>query len=83
MTDWLYRFCERNELLYSSQKGVRHLHCTQWQVQSLHWALEEAAQDGAPLYLADLDFENAFYSVDHEAIWRWLTGLKISNVDIL
>ena len=56
---------------------------TQLQVKSLHWAIEEAARDGALLYLAYLDFENAFNSVDHEAIWRWLTELNIPDVDLL
>ena len=37
--------------------------CTQRQVQTvqyLHWVIEEAVRDGAPLYLAYLDFENSF-----------------------
>ena len=57
--------------------------CNQLQVQSLRWMLEGAARDGAPLYLANLDFENAFNSVDHEAVWRLLTELNIPDIHIL
>ena len=74
MTDRLYRLCERRGFLDSSQEGFRRLSCTQRQVQSLRWVIENAARDGAPLYLAYLDFENAFNSVDHTKLsgagWR-------------
>ena len=36
--------------------------------RAVHRATDEAARDGAPLYVAYLDFENAFNSVDHEAV---------------
>ena len=81
--DRLYRLCEQHGLLESSQEGFRKLRCTQRQVQSLHWAIEEAAEKGTPLYIAYLDFENAFNSVDHEAVWRWLTELNIPDVDLI
>ena len=83
INDRLYRLCERHGLLDPSQEGFRRLRCTQRQVQSLHWAIEEAAQSGAPLYVAYLDFENAFNSVDHEACWRWLEELNIPDLDLL
>ena len=44
---------------------------------------EGAARNGAQLYLAYLNFENAFNSVDHEAIWSWLTEMNIPDVDLL
>jgi len=83
INDRLYRLCEQHGLLEHSQEGFRKLRCTQRQVQSLHWVVEEAAQRGSPLYLAYLDFANAFNSVDHEAVWRWLTELNIPDVDLL
>jgi hypothetical protein len=30
-----------------------------------------------------LDFRNAFNSIDHEALWRWLKELNIPDVDLL
>ena len=83
ITDRLYRLSERHGLLEGSQEGFRRKRSTQRQVQSLHWAIEEAAQSGASLYVAYLDFEHAFNSVDHEAVWRWLEELNVPDVDLL
>jgi len=83
INDRLYRLCERHGLLESSQEGFRRMRSTQRQIQSLSWVIEEAAQAGAPLYVAYLDFENAFNSVDHEAVWHWLTELNVPDVDLL
>ena len=59
------------------------MRCTQRQVQSLHWIMEEAARQGTALYVAFLDFENAFNSVDHEALFRWLEELRVPDIDLL
>ena len=83
LTDRLYRLCERHGLLDPSQEGFRRLHSTQRQVQSLHWAWEEAAEQKKSLYVAYLDFENAFNSIDLEALWRWLEELNVPDVDLL
>ena len=83
VNDLLYRLCEQHGLLENSQEGFRRLRCTQRQVQSLHWEIEDAARSGSPLFIAYLDFENAFNSVDHEAVWRWLSELNIPDVDLL
>ena len=83
INDRLYRLCEQHGLLDPSQEGFRRLRSTQRQVQSLHWSIEEAARKGAPLYVAYLDFENAFNSVDHEALFRWLEELQVPDVDLL
>jgi hypothetical protein len=52
-------------------------------VQSLHWAFEEAANKRQQLFVVYLDFANAFNSVDHEALWRWLRELNVPDVDLL
>ena len=83
LTDRLYRLAERYGLLDASQEGFRKLHSTQRQVQSLHWAFESAAQRRKPLYCCYLDFRNAFNSIDHEALWRWLRKLNIPDIDLL
>ena len=83
VNDRLYRLCERYGLLDPSQEGFRRLRSTQRQVQSLHWEIEAAAKKRAPLYVLYLDFENAFNSVDHAAVWRWLTELNVPDVELL
>jgi hypothetical protein len=60
-----------------SQEGFRRLHSTQRQVQSLHWVIDEEARKRTTLYVAYLDFENEFNSIDHEALFRWLEELQI------
>ena len=59
------------------------MHSTQRQVQSLHWAFQDAAPRRESLYCVYLDFQNAFNSVDHEALWRWLEHIKVPDVDLL
>jgi hypothetical protein len=53
-------------LLDSSQEGFRLLHSTQQSVQSLHWAIQKAAQRRELLFCCYLDFENALNSFDYE-----------------
>ena len=45
--------------------------------------MEDASKEGGTLYVAYLDFENAFNSTDHEAMWAWLERLGIPDVDLL
>ncbi len=83
ITDRLYRLAERHCLLDSSQEGFRRLHSTQQQVQSLHWAIQEAEEQGKTLFCCYLDFASAFNSVDHAALWRWLLELNVLDIDLL
>jgi hypothetical protein len=76
ITDRLYR-------LASSQEGFHRLHSTQRQVQSLHWAIQDAAERRELPFCCYLDFTNAFNSVDHEALWRWLEELNIPDIEWL
>ena len=83
VTDRLYRLAERHGLQDPSQEGFRRLHSTQRQVQSLHWAIQEAAARREHLFCCYLDFANAFNSVDHAALWRWLKELNVPDIDLL
>ena len=83
ITDRLYRLAERHRLLDPSQEGFRRLHSTKLQVQSLHWAIQDAAERGETLFCCYLDFTNAFNSVDHAALWRWLRELNVPDIDLL
>ena len=86
MTDRLTLLCERHGLQDPSQEGFRRLrtvHSTQRQVQSLHRAIEDVAQEKGQLYLSYMDFDTAFNSLDHAGQWRWLRELNVPDVDLL
>ena len=83
LTDRLYRIVERYGLLADSQEGFRRMRSTTRQAQSLQWAFEDAARHKNKLYVAYLDFENAFNSTDHEPLWQWLEQIGIPDVDLL
>jgi hypothetical protein len=83
LTDRLYRIVEQNGLLSDSQEGFRRLRSTTRQAQSLQWAMQDARTKKERLYVAYLDFENAFNSTDHEALWLWLEFLGVPDVDLL
>ena len=42
-----------------------------------------AERNAAVLFCVYLDFQNAFNSIDHEALWWWLKELNIPDVDLL
>ena len=65
LTDFLFRLAELYGLIDPSQEGFRKLHSTQRQVQSLHWAFEEASHNRKELFVVYIDLANAFNSVDH------------------
>ena len=83
LTDRLYRLCELHGLLDAAQEGFRRLRCTQRQVQSLHWAIQETAEREHQVFVVYIDFKNAFNSVDHHALWTWLRHVNIPDVDLL
>ena len=83
ITDRLDRLDERHGLLDPSQEEFGRLCSTQRQVQSLHWALQEAAERQETVYCCYIDFANAFNSIDNLAQWRWLRELGIQDVDLL
>ncbi len=76
------RGAERHGLLDPSQRGFRRLHSTQRQVQSLHWAFEQATDQRKQLWVVYLDFANALNSVDHEALWWWLRESNVPDHDV-
>ncbi len=59
------------------------MHFTQRQVQSLHWAIQEAAERREQRFCVYLDYRNAFNSIDHDALWLWLKELNILDVESL
>ena len=83
LTDRLYAISERHNLLHSSQEGFRRHRSCGRQAQSLFWAYQEAKKRKEIIVVAFLDFANAFNSVDHPALWRWLREIGVPDVDML
>ena len=83
LTDRLYGIAERHKLLHPSQEGFRHNRSCGRQAQSLFWAYQNAKRQQQGLVVAFLDFANAFNSVDHQALWKWLRVLGVPDVDML
>ena len=83
VTDRLYRISEKHNLLSASQEGFRRHHSTARQAQSLLWAYETARERGDTLVVAFLDFQNAFNSIDHAALWMYLRLIGVPDVDML
>ena len=83
LTDRLYNIAERHNLLHDSQEGFRRHHSCGRQAQSLFWAYQEAKRRKESLVVTFLDFANAFNSVDHAALWKWLRTLGVPDVDLL
>ncbi len=52
-------------------------------MQSLHWAIQDAAERGETPFCCCLDFADAFNSTDHAALWLWLQELKVPDIDLL
>ena len=83
LTDRLYNIAERHKLLHASQEGFRRHRSCGRQAQSLFWAYQEARRRRESLVVTFLDFANAFNSVDHAALWKWLKTLGVPDVDLL
>ena len=83
LTDRLYTISERHNLLHPLQEGFRRHRSCGRQAQSLFWAYQEAKKRKETIVVAFLDFANAFNSVDHPALWRWLREIGVPDVDML
>jgi len=83
LTDRLSRIASTYNLIHPSQEGFQRDHCTQRNVQSLLWAYEQAQREKGTLIVHFVDFANAFNSMDHMALWRWLEEINIPDIDLL
>jgi hypothetical protein len=83
ITDRLYKLASAFKLIHPSQEGFQRDHCTQRNVQSLLWAYEQARKDKQTLIVHFIDFSNAFNSMDHQALWRWLEEINIPDIDLM
>ena len=79
----LSAIAEKYGLLADQQEGFRPCRNTNRQIQALLWDRADAQRRRQMLIVAYIDFANAFNSVDHEALWAWLTAIGIPDVDLL
>ena len=64
LTSILSAYGERHQILHNSQEGFRAERCTSRHLQLLIAALEDVQFTNQDIYL-DIDFKNAFGSIDH------------------
>jgi hypothetical protein len=83
VTSRLSAVAEKYGLLADHQEGFRPCRNTSRQIQALLWDRADAQRRRQQLIIAYIDFANAFNSVDHEALWAWLTALGVPDVDLL
>jgi hypothetical protein len=83
ITSRLTGIAEKYGLLDDNQEGFRPCRSTHRQAQSLYWDRCDAAERKQRLYVAFIDFANAFNSIDHEALWYWLELLHVPDVPLL
>ena len=67
----------------NSQEGFRVGRSTTRQIQAWMWYRDDAEKNKKKFIKADIDFCNAFNSIDHEAIWECLEAIGVPNIDLL
>jgi hypothetical protein len=68
-------FAEERQILSSSQAGFRPGHYTHIQTQLLALALEDAKLHSRDIYMAQVDFTNAFNRINHGKLFRIMADL--------
>jgi ribonuclease HI len=68
LTTAMYDFAENHSLLSSSQKGFRKAANTEYLLQALTMALEDARLTGQDIYLLLVDFSSAFNMINHDKL---------------
>ena len=74
----LNTWCEDNEVLNEFQFGFRVGRSTSDRIFILHSLVQHVLKDNGKLYCAFIDYEKAFDTVIHEALWLKLVGNGIS-----
>jgi hypothetical protein len=75
ITAQLANYGEKYQILQNSQEGFRQERCTSRQLQTLIAALEDSRLTQQDIYLLDIDFKNAFGSIDHARLLAIMADL--------
>ena len=65
----LNTWCEENEVFYEFQLGFQVGRSTSDGIFILHALVQHVLKDNGKLYCAFIDYEKAFDTVIHEALW--------------
>ncbi len=75
----LYKVVERNKLLTNEQGGFREYRACVNKIRSLINTIDDARIYGQSLHVLSIDFEKAFDSIDHDALFQSLAHKGIPN----
>ena len=64
-----------NHELPDVQVGFRKGRGTRSQIPNIHWIIEKAREFQKNLYFCFVDYTKAFDCVDHNKLWKILTGI--------
>ena len=79
----LTRLVEQAGLLEPGQGGCRKSRRTHINQQKLSWITEEAQRQGRQVLRVDIDFRNAYNSMNQAALWAVMRAFQIPDVDLL
>jgi RNA-binding protein YlmH len=75
LTIILATYCEKYCILYDSQEGFKTERCTSSQFQLITRALKDAKFSTQDIYLLNIEFKNAFESIDHARLLTIISNL--------
>ena len=71
------------ELIAEEQMGIRKKLGTRYQIFNIRMIMEKAREFNIPLYMAFIDFKEAFESVGHTTLWEIMKKMEISGEVII
>ena len=68
-----------NRELPDVQVGFRNGRGTRDQISNIHWIIKTAREFQKNIYFCFIDYAKAFYSVDHNKLWKILKEMGIPD----
>ena len=68
-----------NQELPDVQAGFRKGRGTRDQIANIRWIIEKARESQKHIYFCFIDYDKAFYCVDHNKLWKILQGVRIPD----
>ena len=68
-----------NHELPDVQAGFRKGRGTRDQIANFHWIIEKAREFQKNIYFCPIDYAKAFYSVDHNKLWKILQEMGLPD----
>ena len=80
MYNRIYRFLDKNNIIYSLQFGFRQHYSTSYALLNLTEAIMKALDDGNFACGIFIDLQKAFYTVDHRILLSKLCDYRIRRL---